>query len=66
MITLYTTHCPKCKVLENKLNKKNIEYNVCEDIEIIQNKNIVSFPALEIDNKILSFRDAVNWVNEQE
>jgi glutaredoxin len=66
MITLYTTHCPKCKVLENKLNKKNIEYNVCEDIEIIQNKNIISFPALEIDNKILSFRDAVNWVNEQE
>ena len=66
MITLYTTHCPKCKVLENKLNKKNIEYKVCEDIEIIQNKNIISFPALEIDNKILSFRDAVNWVNEQE
>ena len=66
MITLYTTHCPKCKVLENKLNKKNIEYNVCEDIEIIQNKNIISFPALEIDNKKSSFRDAVNWVNGQE
>ena len=26
MITLYTTHCPKCKVLEAKLTKKGIEY----------------------------------------
>lgn len=66
MITLYTTHCPRCKVLESKLNKKNIEYYICEDVNIMQNKNIINLPLLEIDDKILSFKDAVNWVNEQE
>ena len=25
MVTLYTTHCPKCNVLEKKLDKKKIE-----------------------------------------
>lgn len=66
MIVLYTTHCPKCKVLESKLNKKNIKYNICEDINIIQNKGITALPALEINNEILTFKDAVNWVNNQE
>lgn len=66
MIVLYTTHCPKCKVLESKLDKKNIEYNICEDINIIQNKGITTLPTLEINNKMLSFKDAVNWVNTQE
>lgn len=66
MIILYTTHCPKCKVLESKLNKKNIKYNICEDINIIQNKGITALPALEINNEILTFKDAVNWVNNQE
>lgn len=66
MIVLYTTHCPKCKVLESKLNKKNIKYNICEDINTIQNKGITALPALEINNEILTFKDAVNWVNNQE
>lgn len=66
MIVLYTTHCPKCRVLESKLDKKNIEYNICEDINIIQNKDITALPALEINNEILNFKDAVNWVNKQE
>lgn len=66
MIILYTTHCPKCKVLESKLNKKNIEHYICEDVNIMQNKNIINLPSLEIDEKILSFKDAINWVNEQE
>lgn len=66
MIVLYTTHCPKCRVLESKLDNKNIEYNICEDINIIQNKDITALPALEINNEILNFKDAVNWVNKQE
>ena len=66
MIVLYTTHCPKCKVLESKLDKKNIEYNICEEINIIQNIGITTLPTLEINNKMFSFKDAVNWVNTQE
>ena len=32
-IVLYTTHCPKCKVLEQKLKDKKVEYCICEDID---------------------------------
>ena len=32
-IKLYTTHCPQCKALEMKLNKKSIEYTTNDNIE---------------------------------
>ena len=34
MVTLYTTHCPKCNVLEKKLDKKKIEYTLVDDFDI--------------------------------
>ena len=37
-MTLYTTNCPKCKILESKLKAKNIEYNTVTDIEVMQKK----------------------------
>ena len=30
---LYSTHCPKCNVLEKKLNSKSIQYTIIDDIE---------------------------------
>ena len=35
-ITLYTTHCPRCVVLESKLKQKDIKYTSCEDIDIMR------------------------------
>jgi len=65
MIKLYSTNCPKCKVLEMKLKQKKIEYSVSTDINDMLAHGIKSAPALEIDNNILNFTDAVKWVNEQ-
>ena len=66
MITLYSTNCPKCKVLEMKLNKKNIEYNTCTDIDEMTAQGIKSAPTLKLeDNTILNFADAIKWVNEK-
>lgn len=31
-IILYSTHCPKCKVLEKKLQMANITYTVFDNI----------------------------------
>lgn len=33
MIKLYSTHCPKCKVLTIKLTQKNINFEVIDDID---------------------------------
>lgn len=65
MITLYTTHCPKCNILKQKLDKKNIEYNINEDVETMINKGFSSVPVLEVDNEILDFVNAIKWVNER-
>ena len=65
-VTLYTTHCPKCKVLEKKLNSKNINYNEVTDTDIMISKGFTSTPMFEVDGTIMDFSEANKWVNEQE
>ena len=63
MITLYTTHCPRCKVLKAKLDSENIDYEVVEGEEAIREKGFVTTPLLEVDDKILTFSEAMQWIN---
>ncbi len=65
MITLYSTHCPRCKVLEKKLEQKGIEYQIVDDIDRIMELNILSVPMLRVGTNLMNFTDAVNWVNNQ-
>ena len=65
MINLYTTHCPKCMVLENKLKAKNIEYNEISDVNIIAEKGYFTVPMLEVDNEVMDFVDANAWLNNK-
>lgn len=65
-IILYSTNCPKCNVLETKLNQKNIVHEVCTDVDIMQSKGMMSAPALEVDGELMDFGAAVRWVNEHE
>ena len=62
-VTLYSTDCPKCKVLGAKLDGKNINYNVVSDINVIIAKGINAVPVLEVDNNLMDFKTAVDWVN---
>lgn len=61
---LYTTHCPKCQVLTKKLDKAGIEYDVCEDIEVMESKGLINLPALEVNGEMLDFVSANKWVGE--
>ena len=65
MVILYSTHCPKCKVLETKLKQKNIEYEECTDINEMLSKGIETVPILEVDGQMLDFGKAIRWVNER-
>ena len=64
-VILYSTHCPRCKVLELKLKQKNISYEEVSDIDIMQEKGFVSVPKLEVDGVIYDFTDAVKWIGGQ-
>lgn len=62
MITLYTTHCPKCKVIEKKLAQKNIQYIEVTDVAEMQRLGFQSVPILEVDGKIMNMADANRWI----
>lgn len=63
MVILYTTHCPKCKILEKKMADKNISYVECTDIDEMAKKDILSVPVLEVDGNMMDFVTANAWVN---
>ena len=65
-VDLYTTHCPKCLVLEEKLKQKNIPYTEHTNIEEMINLNFSVVPILMVDNDQYSFGEAVQWVNSLE
>lgn len=63
-ITLYSTGCPKCQVLEKKLNAKNLEFTVVNDPVEIRKTGFLSVPLMKIDDgPIMQFADANNWIN---
>ena len=62
---LYSTGCPKCKILKVKLDKLGIEYTTIEDMDLMQAKGFKEVPKLEVDGVVYSFKDAVDWLKEQ-
>ena len=64
-IVFYHTGCPKCKILEKKLNEKHLEYSECKDVDKMVVMGITSVPVLSVDGNIYNFTDAFRWVEEQ-
>lgn len=64
MIILYTTHCPKCRILEQKLKAKNIEYIEFTDVDKMIKMGFSMMPMLEVDGVIMDFAIANKWINE--
>ena len=63
---LYSTGCPKCKVLEKKLNNAGIPYEVVSDIDIITSKGFDTVPVLSVLGKTMDFSEAIKWINNKE
>lgn len=66
MIILYSTNCPRCKVIEKKLQLKNIDFIVDTDVSKMMAKGFRQAPILEIDENFLDFAEANQWINKQE
>lgn len=64
-VTLYSTHCSNCIVLEKKLKQKNIEFLEVNDIKIMEEKGFMSAPMLEVDGVVMNYNTAIQWVNNQ-
>lgn len=64
-VIIYSTGCPKCKVLKAKLDSKEISYDIISDTSVMINKGIETVPVLEVDGNVMDFKTAVDWINER-
>lgn len=65
MITLYSTGCPKCQILKKKLDAKGINYTTVTDVNEMLTKGLNLMPVLQVNEQLLDFALAVEWVNKQ-
>jgi len=65
IIILYSNNCPKCKILKQKLDQKQIIYEKCNDMDIMIEKGFQSVPILEVDGKVMNYNEAIKWVINQ-
>lgn len=65
MPTLYSTHCPKCQILEKKMVQKGIEYIEITDTQQMLDMGLSSVPWLEVDGQMMDFNQANQWINQQ-
>lgn len=63
-IVLFSSGCPKCKVLKQKLDNRKIEYEVSEDFDELIEQNLQTVPVLKINGEYYQFGEAIKVVNE--
>ena len=65
-VVMYGTHCSQCNVMEAKLNKAGIPFtyidNEADVIKIAKANGISSMPIVVVDDKVMNYREALNWV----
>lgn len=61
-IILYSTHCPKCNILEKKLKEKSITYTEVNDVNVMTEKGFTTVPMLEVDGTVMDFKAASSWI----
>lgn len=64
-VVLYTSGCPKCKVLAKKLTDKHIDFVEFDDLDFLASMDIKTLPVLGVETELLTFGDAVRWINAQ-
>lgn len=65
MVVFYTTGCPKCGVLKKKLDAKGIEYEENNSVMEMLSLGITQVPVLKVEDRLLEFSKANNWINQQ-
>ena len=61
-ITLYSTNCPKCRILERQLKMKKINFETNTSIEEMESLGITSAPALKVGDEIFDYQKSLEWV----
>ena len=63
---LYSTGCPRCKVLKKKLDDAGVEYETVGDVEEMTRLGFDTAPMLVVGGEVMNFTQAVKWVSDWE
>ena len=65
-VVIYSTHCPKCNVLEKSLKMAGIEFSIMDDTEKMIAMGLKSAPYLQVNcGELMDFSAAMKWVKEK-
>lgn len=65
-IIVYTTGCPRCKILEKTLVAAGIDYIAVSDVEEIVRKGFDTVPQMVVEGRdTMDFKAAMNWIKER-
>lgn len=60
-ITLYSTGCPKCKVLKKRLEEKGIRYTENNSVNEMLSLGISQVPVMKVGDTMMNYTEAVEW-----
>ena len=63
-IILYTTGCPKCRILRQKLDDAGIEFEINTNVDEMVELGFTTVPMLKLYGMYLNFVEAVHWTND--
>ncbi len=58
-VVMYSTGCPSCRVLKQKLDDKGIKYTVHDSVDEMLALGITKVPVLQVNGKIYEYNDAL-------
>lgn len=63
-VVLYSTHCPRCSILEKKLYQLGIAYELNTNVKEMIALGMKSAPMLSVNGELLDFTAANDWLNK--
>lgn len=64
LVILYSTGCPRCNVLKQRLDSRKIQYTIFDDVDAMLEKGISNVPMLEVEDKLMTYPEALKWLSE--
>jgi len=61
---LYSNGCPKCNILQKKLEEKGLVFEKTDNLEVIILKGFRTAPVLYNGKEFLDFGKAIKWIQD--
>lgn len=65
-IILFSTGCPRCKVLKQELERRSIHYTENNSVAEMLAIGIEKVPVISVDGKLYLYNDALEYISKLE